>query len=274
MCGTAARVQRNMERRFQRSVWSQSSSLISHTRALRAPPTTFTRMSIRPKRSAAVSMRRWAMVGSVTSPTTPTKLAPVPVSAVSVRFRIDPSMSPPTTRAPSAASRSATARPMPCPAPVTTATRPSTRPAIVLGLQTDRARHALEMQRRVAEIQARRLDALVKEVEGVLLAVADGAEDLVGAARHRQARLAAVGLRDGAVGRGRTSFTHRPGRGVEEAARAVDVAHEVGARVLDRLVTADGPAALHTRLGVLHRDLEDLLGGAHHLRGAGERARL
>ena len=51
-------------------------------------------------------------------------------------------------------------------------------------------------------------------------------------------------------------------------------AHEIGAGMLDRLVSADGPPALHARLRMLDRELEDALGGAHHLRGARERARV
>ncbi len=50
MCGTAARVHRNVGRRFRRSTKSQSSTFISQILALRLPPTSFTRMSMRPNR--------------------------------------------------------------------------------------------------------------------------------------------------------------------------------------------------------------------------------
>src|SRR5207248_6180694 len=54
--------------------------------------------------------------------------------------------------------------------------------------QADRAGDGFEMQGRVAEIEAGGVDALVQQVQRVLLAVADGAEDLVPAPRDRQAR--------------------------------------------------------------------------------------
>ena len=63
-----------------------------------------------------------------------------------------------------------------------------------LAHQADRARYRLQVEPRVAEFEARRLNALVNEMERVLLAVADGAEDLMAAARDRQARLTRVGL--------------------------------------------------------------------------------
>ena len=45
----------------------------------------------------------------------------------------------------------------------------------------------------------------------------------------------------------RLSLGRLPRREIEEPARGVDVAHEVGARVLDGLVAADRPPALHAR---------------------------
>ena len=45
MCGTAARVQRNVPRRFRRRTKSQSSTFISQIFAFRLPPTLLTRMS-------------------------------------------------------------------------------------------------------------------------------------------------------------------------------------------------------------------------------------
>src|ERR1700674_3170093 len=64
-----------------------------------------------------------------------------------------------------------------------------------------------------------------------------------------------------------------PRGGVEEAARSVDVAHEIGAGVLDGLVGADRAPALHARLGVSDGQLEDVLGRADQLGGARERSR-
>ena len=75
-----------------------------------------------------------------------------------------------------------------------------------------------------------------------------------------------------------TSVSHgkaflRLPRGVQdEGTRALDPAREVRARVLDGLERADGPAGLHARLRVLHRQVEDALGGADHLGALRERA--
>src|SRR5947208_1580579 len=68
MCGTAARVHKNVGRRFRRSTKSQSSTFISQILALRLPPTSFTRMSMRPKRSTHVAISRLAGASSVRSP--------------------------------------------------------------------------------------------------------------------------------------------------------------------------------------------------------------
>src|SRR5207245_1350488 len=54
MCGAAARVHRNVGRRFRRSTKSQSSTFISQILALRLPPTSFTWMSMSPKRLRAL----------------------------------------------------------------------------------------------------------------------------------------------------------------------------------------------------------------------------
>src|SRR2546428_363347 len=76
MCGTAARVHRNVGRRFRRSTKSQSSTFISQILALRLPPTSFTRMSMRPKRSTHVAISRLAGASSVRSPATATAAPP------------------------------------------------------------------------------------------------------------------------------------------------------------------------------------------------------
>src|SRR6185503_16983988 len=93
--------------------------------------------------------------------------------------------------------------------------------------EPDRARDRLEVERRVARILAGREDALVEEMERVLLAVADGAHDLVAAAGHAQGRLRAVGLGGGDRGRRlRPARFERPGRFPREPPRALDVAEE------------------------------------------------
>src|SRR5205809_3337952 len=70
----------------------------------------------------------------------------------------------------------------------------STRQCRGAGLtQPDRLRDLFQVERRVAAVEARGVDALVEHVQGVLLAVADGAEDLVRAPRDGQAGLARVG---------------------------------------------------------------------------------
>src|SRR5688572_17725353 len=123
MYGTAARVQRKVLRRLSRRTKSQSSAFISQIRAFRLPPTLFTRMSIRPKRSMAASMSRAAGPSSVRSPTTVTAVPPLSVIAPAVPSSPAPSTSPRTAYAPSLASTWAISRPRPLAAPVTTATR-------------------------------------------------------------------------------------------------------------------------------------------------------
>src|SRR2546427_12546869 len=105
----------------------------------------------------------------------------------------------------------------------------------------------------------------------MLLAVTDGAEDLVPAPRDAQAGLARIRLGHSHVYGRRRAFARPPRGGVEQAARGVDVSHEIGARVLDRLVSADRPSTLHPRLRVLDGELDHALGGADHLAGARER---
>src|SRR5262244_2605838 len=121
------------------------------------------------------------------------------------------------------------------------------------------------MMRRIAEFEAAGLDALVDEMQGVLLAIADGAEDLTAAARGREARFAGVGLGQGHLSLGRSPLAHTPGRRVEQRSRRVHVANEISARVLDGLIAPDRPPALHARLRVLDGQLDDALRAADHL---------
>src|SRR4029077_13192898 len=100
-----------------------------------------------------------------------------------------------------------------------------------------------------------------------------GSEDLMAAARHRQARLARVGLGERRVGFGRAALRGLPRRDVQERARRIHVAYEIRAGVLDALVAADRTPALDTRLGVLHRQLAPALWPAAHLGRPPERPR-
>src|SRR5439155_20053114 len=131
-----------------------------------------------------------------------------------------------------------------------TATRCSSVLVLRPALEPDRARHGLEVKLRVAEVEARRLDAFVEKVERVLLAVADGPEDLMASSRDRQAGFTRIRLGQRRVRLGGPAFRILPGRRVEERARRVDVANEIGARVLDGLIAADGAPALDARLRV------------------------
>ncbi len=107
----------------------------------------------------------------------------------------------------------------------------------------------------------------------MLLAVADGAHDLVGPAGHAQRGLAAVGLGRGHRGVGvGPAGGELPLRLPGEPPRALDVPVRIRTCVLDGLVGADGTAALRAHPGVLDAELEHPLRGARHLRAAGERA--
>src|SRR6266849_54657 len=139
--------------------------------------------------------------------------------------------------------------------------------------EPDRPRDRLEVQPRVARVEAGREDALVEEMQRVLLGVADGAHDLVPPAGHAQAGQGAVGLRGGHGGIGVGPPRFQLPRGFpREPPRALDIPKEVGTGVLDGLVAADGPPALHAHAGMLHAQLEHALGGADHLGAPGEGA--
>src|SRR4029453_5569269 len=114
---------------------------------------------------------------------------------------------------------------------------------LVRGLhEADGLRDGLEMVLRVAEIERGGLNALVEQVERMLLAVADRAKDLMSPGGNRWARPPGVRLGDGNVAVGRLSLGRLPRREIEEPARGVHIAHKVGARVLDGLVSADRAA--------------------------------
>jgi hypothetical protein len=116
--------------RFTASVRFHSSSVSVGVGLKHPTPATFARMCTAPYRSRAAAMTPDPEAGSVTSHAVPQALPPLASIAPAVRSALVPSMSAHTTDAPSVANRSAVARPMPPPAPVTTATRPSNRPTL------------------------------------------------------------------------------------------------------------------------------------------------
>src|ERR1700730_9671069 len=116
---------------------SHSSSVMFTSTRSRRLPALFTRMSRSPNASIAEFTSRWPPSQSATLSAIAIAAPPMPsISATTccagVRSLPDPSAAPPTslttTLAPSAAKRSACSRPMPRPAPVMMATRPSSAP--------------------------------------------------------------------------------------------------------------------------------------------------
>src|SRR5919204_5039638 len=97
-------------------------------------------------------------------------------------------------------------------------------PMSVRSSQADSARDSLQVEGGVAEIEAGRVDALVQVVQRMLLAVPDGAEDLMAAAGDREARLTGVRLRQRDLGVGREPLGNTPGGVVEQPTGGVDVA--------------------------------------------------
>lgn len=126
--GSTARVQRKAERRFSRMVKSQSSAEISQMRALRAPPTLFTRTSAGPHSSAMRAKAVCTTVSSVTSPVWEKAWTSWPRSSAATRSSPAASMSSNASRAPSLPRRRAMAAPRPFAAPVTMASRSCSRP--------------------------------------------------------------------------------------------------------------------------------------------------
>src|SRR5215471_11068508 len=135
------------------------------------------------------------------------------------------------------------------------------------------ARHGLEMVRRVAEVEGGGHDALVEEMERMLLTEADGAQELVRLARDGLRGASHVGLGDGDRGGGVPARVDPRGRAVDKAASRLHVAQEIGAGVLNGLKRPERAPELLASLRVLHGDVEDALGAAHHLGGAREGAR-
>jgi hypothetical protein len=97
-----------------------------------ATPALFTNTSSRPCALTAAAIRLSTSAESETSARTAVACPPASAMAATVPAAALASMSPTTAVAPSVASRVAMARPIPAPAPVTTATIPSKRRAMNL----------------------------------------------------------------------------------------------------------------------------------------------
>ncbi len=135
-CADANLVVLNVPFRCTLMTSSHSCSVMLKTIRSRRMPATLTRTSSRPNCSMAVLTRSPAAAWSEMSAPLATALPPAaPISAATSRAgpasRPEPSTAAPrsltTTQAPSLASSFATDLPIPRPAPVTTATRPSSR---------------------------------------------------------------------------------------------------------------------------------------------------
>src|SRR5215211_3002187 len=119
---------RNIPRPSTDMTLSQSSGVASTMVLSGITPAFATRMSIRPKRSTAASIMRFASLGTETSPTTVSTSASLPASRSPSSSSPASSTSVRTRSAPSRAKSSAVARPIPFAAPVTTADLPRSRP--------------------------------------------------------------------------------------------------------------------------------------------------
>src|SRR5215467_13361009 len=184
-------------------------------------------------------------------------------------------MSATITEAPSSTKSRTVDSPMPLEPPVISATLPLRRamPSSVLG-EPHGVRHGLEMVRRVAEVEGGGHDALVEEMKRMLLTEADGPQELMRLARDGLRAASRVGLGDGDRGGGVPARVDPRGRAVDEAARRLHVAQEIGAGVLDGLERAERAPELLASLRVLHGDVQNALGAAHHLGRARKGARL
>src|SRR4051794_39740759 len=119
--GAAALVQRNGPVRLTASTLLQSSSEVSSSGANTAIPALLTSASSRPNRVPTFAIASVTALASETSQCSPS-VSPALASASTLCHNNSPSMSSNATRQPSARNRFATASPMPCAAPVTSAT--------------------------------------------------------------------------------------------------------------------------------------------------------
>ena len=122
MCFWAARVIRNAPRRCTPMTVSQSSSLILNSRLSRSTPALFTRTAGGPSSAATFSTPAATWSAWLTSAPTAIAWPPADVIASTVPAQSASFRSSTATAFPSAASRLATAAPMPRAAPVTIAT--------------------------------------------------------------------------------------------------------------------------------------------------------
>src|SRR5262245_46136812 len=127
---SAARVPNQTASRLSARSRRQRASSVASIGVGIAPPALLWKTSSRPKASSAASARASAVSGRVTSPGAGRARPPTASISPTTRFAAAGSTSFTTTAAPSAAKRSAVARPIPEPAPVTTAALPASRPAI------------------------------------------------------------------------------------------------------------------------------------------------
>src|SRR5262245_32618458 len=110
---------------FARQSASQPFSRLSRNGAANVPPALFTRTSTGPNRALVASKARRTASGSRASAGSASPSPAFAAISAAVRSAVWGSRSSAATRAPKAASASATPFPMPAPAPVTSATRPS-----------------------------------------------------------------------------------------------------------------------------------------------------
>src|SRR5215469_4651248 len=128
----ATRLVRKCPRKCVRMTRSHSSGDIEKIIRSRSTPALFTRMSSRPNSRSAVASRSCAVDHSPMSPVLVTALPPAALISAAVSSAPFRSMSLMTRLAPAAASPRASARPIPWPAPVTIAARPSRLTASVI----------------------------------------------------------------------------------------------------------------------------------------------
>ncbi len=126
----ATREHRNVPLALTAKHRSQSSSVASITEPLLFTPALLYNTSTRPNSLLiwANALSTWA--GSAMSAPTATALPPAPAISAAVSLAASAAMSTSATAAPSRANNSAAARPIPDPAPVTTATLPASLPVI------------------------------------------------------------------------------------------------------------------------------------------------
>src|SRR6266545_6005228 len=272
MTGAACLMPRNTPRRSTPMVASKPSTGTSWIFPPTPPyPALLKMQSSRPKRLPVSSTAACTSGSRLTSAWT----YPARDPSSPVRRRPRSSwMSATITDAPSSTKSRTVASPMPLAPPVINATLPLRRVMPPSALHEPHgARHGFEVVRRVSEVEPGREDALVVEVQRMLLAEADGAQELMRAARHALRGPARIGLGHGHVGLVLAPLLHFPGRAIDEVAGRLHIAEEIGAGVLDGLERSERPAELAAASGVVDAELEDPLGAADHLRRAGERAR-